>query len=488
MSRAGLISAALALGVLGGVLVAWDAMLSQSLPRGFWDELGLEGSPVRLAPLALALLAALLLLSRALRRVASLESFCLAVLIIAAQTNGLRVGPLDTFDLALFVTVLLWIAFRGMDSDRVVSLPPLFFFTGGLLVLVFAHVPQVSSGTLLLSLVGVSRILVLVFLILNLCRDRKTLDFALNLLIAVAAASALIGIILFALANTGIFAFTFIRPFDSAYKPTPFGFLMRASGPAVTAQHFSSFLVYALPLALWRMSHTWRARDIAIVATIISGVVVSLNYGGIFASLLVVALFPFLRWPMHSFHIVLGYAAAAALAYEVGIAQLAWEMSFGDAGVAKGLDQRAVLMLLGFEKIDANPLIGTGLGGFANVDGNFWHRPVHNTFIQAASELGVPAAVLLLVIFVYLTVSLLWIMLSGDRATYGTAAALFTTLMAALLLSQNEPNLDQSNLWMMMSLSQVAIVMAGRRAPQLNDGIRQQHKSQSQKRENRTND
>jgi hypothetical protein len=203
------------------------------------------------------------------------------------------------------------------------------------------------------------------------------------------------------------------------------------------------------------LSQTWRARDVAAIGIILAGIAVSLNFGAMFAALLVMGMMPFLRWPHLGIHLGLALVGLLSVAYFVGGMDVIYDLTFGDAGIAKGVDQRKTLFILGLEQFGRNPLIGTGLHGFGAVDGNFWDRPVHNLFGQAAVELGLGGLLIVLAIFFTLALDLARLALTMSRVS-------LLMLAAAIMLGQSEPNLDQSNLWIVLALAQ-ATVLIGRR-------------------------
>lgn len=381
-------------------------------------------------------------------------------LLAASQMNGIGFGPFDLFDLVLFGFAAGWAIRVARAPGASIRLSPLLVLASALVVLAIAHMPLMSPVPWFIGVFGVVRVALLTLLVVDMCRDVRMLDFVARTFVAVAAASAAIGIAQFALAYLDLFFFTLIAPPLSAFKPSPVGFVMRASGLAITAQHFSSFMVYALPFALWRFTETWRVLDAVAVALLGAGLLVSLNFGGIFAGMLVVAIFPFLRWPDLAIHLLLGGLAVLALSYFAGGIDLIHDLTFGDAGVAKGVDQRKTLFSLGLARVDASPWIGTGLRGFAETDGNFWGRPVHNLFLQAATELGLTGCLVFVAIFFMLTLGLARaIPGGGPGAKY--PRILLTALASTLLLAQNEPNLEQSNLWLVLALAQAVIMIRG---------------------------
>ena len=300
------------------LLVVLDPVLSASVLGSNWHEIGLGQSPLHLTPAVIAFSALVLVVVGVWQRLASFEIVALVLLMGASQLNGLGAGPLDIFDMALFGLLLVWIARTGTDMTRTVPLPPLLFYAGGLVLLGIAHMPLLNPVSWFVGLFGIVRVVLLVFLVADLCRDRHILDVALRTFVVVAAISAMIGIVQFALAYFGLFYFTLIQPADSAFKPTPLGFVMRASGLCITAQHFSSFLVYALPVALWNATTTPSWSRLSLCVIILVGIGVSLNFGGMFAALLVMGLFPFMRWPNLAIQYALALVALASLVYFTG--------------------------------------------------------------------------------------------------------------------------------------------------------------------------
>ncbi|MFC2968276.1 hypothetical protein [Acidimangrovimonas pyrenivorans] len=445
--------------VVSAALVVFDPRISALVPTGVWRRLGMAELPYRAIALLVLLSLLGLILAGLMRKARDFETLAVILIMAASQLNGIHVGPLDTFDATIFGLFMAWLAKRGADPEHAVRLSPLFYFASALAFLGFAHLPVMSPYNWFVGMYGIVRVVIVTLLVVDTCRDSSILVLALRAFVLVAVLSALFGVVQFTLAYFGIFRFTLIQPALSAFKPTPFGFIMRASGLCITAQHYSSFLIYALPFALWQCTRERPLRNAVAVAIILAGIGVSLNFGGLFAALFALVLFPFLRWPRLSLHIALAYLALLAIAYYAGLIHLIYEMSFGDAGVAKGVDQRKTLFILGLEEIGRSPFVGTGLHGFGHVDGNFWNRPVHNLLGEAAAELGIEGALILIAIYFQLSLDL--VRVTGARWQAGTNLAAVTLLMlvTSLVLGQSEPNLDQSNQWLVFALAQATVLL-----------------------------
>lgn len=463
MTAARVLTGGLLLAFLAALLVAFDPFIAPFLPPGLWKATGLEASPVRVAPVA-ALLALLALpLLPVLARLPEFSLAAIVALLAAAQLNGFGAGPFDAFDAVLGVVFLLWIARRALDETHSIALPPLVAVAGALVLLSILHLTIQNPARWFIGTFGIARAALVAFLVIDLVRDRATLERALDAFLWLAVASAVVGILQFVLAWSGLFVFTLITPPESAFKPTPIGFVMRASAFCITAQHFSSFLVYALPIACWRLSNGWHWRHWAAMGIVLAGILVSWNFGAMIAAMVVGMLFPFLRWPGLAIHFLAAMVTFVVVAWFTGLWELLYDLSFGDAGVAKGVSQRHTLFELGLEKIARNPLVGTGPQGFAEYDGNFWGRPVHNAFGQIAAELGLAGVVLLGGIYAWLIGRLIFAALAPDRRI-GLAMVVLCMVLAALQLAQSEPNMDHTNTWIVLGLGQAVLLVRRREA------------------------
>lgn len=455
----------LLLALLVAGLVAVDPLLSSLFPARLWRVVGLSSSPVKVAPILIVMAMLFLPLIPLLSRLPVFPVTAMVTLLLAAQLNGFGLGPFDVFDLALGVVLLAWIAKKALDETRPIALPPLMAFAGGLILVSVLHLAVENPVRWFIGTFGVVRAALVAFLVIDLIRDRETLERVLNAFLWLAVGSAVVGIVQFALSWFGIFNFTLINPPESAFKPTPIGFVMRASAFCITAQHFSSFLVYAFPIACWRLSNSWAARHWVAVVLLLLGVLVSWNFGAMIACALVGLAFPFLRWPSMAVHFAMALAAAVVIAWFTGFWELLYSLSFGDAGVAKGVNQRHTLFGLGLEKIARNPFVGTGPQGFATFDGNFWGRPVHNAFGQVATELGLAG-------LVFLAGAYAWLI---GKLAFGLVAAgpdreltfvLLLMLLAAVQIAQSEPNMDHVNSWIVLGLSQAVLLLRARSSNQ----------------------
>ena len=382
-----------ALTVVAVCLTLYDADLARLLPDWIWHMAWLDTSLIRVTPVVVFVLglALALLICRAEMTTASWSLF---LLLAASQANGFALGPVDVFDLAVLGLFLMWVTRLLMAPDTPIHLvTPVTSAAFLLFVVALAHViVERNLGNFARGMISMSRIVMLTLVVVNLVDTREKLEKAIDMLILVATLSAVAGIVQFFLSFLLGINLTFISPPETAFKPTPIGFVLRASGLCITAQHLSSFLLLTMPFALRRLTDRWTIVDLVAVGLLGAGIMATWNFGAIIAVGVIVLLFPILRWPAASIHIVSAYVLIAAVAYYSGLADYAMAMVQSGVDAGKGVHQRMTLMLLGIDKIDRSIWWGTGATDFANASGNYWGRPVHNAYLQAFTSSASPAS------------------------------------------------------------------------------------------------
>ncbi len=462
--------AAAATAIFVASVVTMDPYLSSFVPRTWWRLLFLEESPYKITPLLPILAAAAATASWGLRRTGSLPAAALLLLLVAGQTNGIHLGPLDLLDLTLLGVSLLWLASRIADPAAPVVSGLVVWASLALTILNLPNILHESPVTFLGGTVGLVRCVLVVVLVLNLVTSARLYDFAVRALIAVAVASAVVGILQFAAGYLFGAYFTLIDPPETAFKPTPLGMVMRASALCITAQHYSGFLTLTLPFILFAMTQGSLRSRIAMAAAlgvVLAGILASWNFGAIFVAAAIFAVFPFFRWPQLSIQIVLGYALAAGVAYFTGLMELIYDLSFGDSGVAKGVSQRKTLMELGLTKLYRDPWIGEGAHGMADYSGNFWGRPVHNAYLQTITEIGMFGGWVLIGMLLLLATQLLFTGAMARNHMTGQVRASLISLLALMMLMMSEPMMDHNNTWLVLGLAECALLIALRRGSAL---------------------
>lgn len=466
-------SAALLSGLAVASLVVADFHLSQLVPQRWWGALLLDAIPYRVTIVALAALLLLTLTAHLFVRAGDFRAFWIVALMIGAQTNGFRLGPINPLDVCNLIAMSALLAHhllraRDNDANSDILFPMVVLAGAALLALQVPTFLYQNPVRWIIGSLALLKVVLLAAIVVNLVRSWRLLRVAADALVAVALLSGIAAIGQFVLSFFFGINLTLMDDPEAAFKPTPLGMIMRASGFCITAQHLSSFLLFALPFLLWRL---FAPRDrlgpglarrlllLVGVGVLLAGILATWNFGALFVTAAVVLLFPFVRWPRASVHIALAYALTVLLAYYTGLFDLVYELSFGDSGVAKGVDQREALMLFGFEKLQRDWFLGVGVHEMANFTGNYWRRPVHNAYLQAFTEIGFLGGVVFLGLLLVTVTRLFLAAFRIDAAHDGLVRPMILTGLGLLGIMFSEPMFDHSNTWLTLGLAQATLLL-----------------------------
>jgi O-antigen ligase len=184
---------------------------------------------------------------------------------------------------------------------------------------------------------------------------------------------------------------------DFQYKETPLGLLPRATALMPTTQSLAHLLLLGLSILLFiPIRPVYRALGTALLCIAIG---CTFSMGAYVTLVVILLVWPFLRWPARSIHLLVALGALGAVAYFSGAAQLIYDTIVLPVG-GKGAQDRIGYLQAGFEAIREHPLFGIGLKGI----GRELHTPVHNAYVQLTAELGVLAGVLFVVMILYVTI------------------------------------------------------------------------------------
>ena len=456
--------------VLAGItasLVTADGSYAHLLGRATWRLVWLDELPYRATALLVAAMLVLLPTVLAVGRLGDVRLLFCVVLPLATQVSGFRLGPFDSLDVTVLLVLGVWLGLHlgGHPDFAEVRLGPVVLAGLFLCVLQIPYIVMQSPVRWLVGLLGLFKVVIIPFLMVNFLTNRRLLDFWATALRRTALLSAIAAIVQFALAYFGIFTFTLVGTIEEAYKPTPIGFVLRASAFAPTAQHLAAYLLLALPF--WLM--TWsrspglvRLLPTAAILVILVGLTLTWNLSAILAVGFVVGLFPLVRWPEHGLHFALLYGMLLIVSYYTGLLEFLWDETLGDAGVAKGADQRMTLLSIGLEKLWRDPFWGVGIREMAEFSGNFWSRPVHNAYLQAYTELGLPGFVLFTGLVLIATTGLFLQASRSSATARDLPAAAGIGLVGYLVVILNEPNVDNSNTWLALGLAAAIQTVAAR--------------------------
>lgn len=450
------------LALLSAIFVELDAEISKMLPAQIWKTLHIEDSSLKVSLIMPIILLILTCITKLVGN-KSAQHIGIALIFIAAQTGGLKVGRINGLDVVTLGILVYGVALHLKYPETSLKLSSLFFFALALQALNLLTLIHQSPLQHIIGAIGLFKMIILAFLLVQIINSDKTLLFATQALVFIALLSSLVALcqaVLYYLFNIDI---TFIDHLggsaDTHFKPTPFGMLPRASAFNTTAQHLSSFLIIALPFTLFEHNNPRLTKVKLIkVLLLLAGILATWNFGGIFAAVFIIGIYPYVRWPNYIIHILFGMMLLGVLAYYSGILEWVYAHSFGDSGVAKGVDQRHTLLTIGLETLFRLPFVGEGLRGFAeNSSGNYWHRPVHNAYAQSATEIGILGAIVFVGMILTKLTQLAILSLHLGKNVYLFRATLLA-LLGLCLLMFSEPMLDHSNTWILLGFAEALIV------------------------------
>ena len=452
---------AIAIATACAALISLDPLLGTLVPAGWWWRF------LRPVPFKFSAIAALLVLGATgavwlLRRLRG-DRLWIAGLFAGAQLTGLKLGIVNVLDVVAASAALVWLTQRLLQPRLPVRLPMLFFFAAGLLLFGIANGVNQNPARTVVGVLALSKVLLLAFMVVQLVHDEATVQRAITAFLAVAVASAAVGVLQIGLYFFAGIQISLLEQFggeQTDIKDTLVGELMRASALNATAQHLSVYLSLALPFFLFRCSAPapFRQRAAMLFATllVLAAIVLTWNNVSLFALPLTLGLFVLMRWPHRLLHIAAAAALALGVLYVTGLVDLLIAHALGERGaVSKGVFQRLALFGWALEKLDRDMLMGVGLRDFSRFSGNYWGRPVHNAYMQAAVDLGVPAMLLftgmLLTLFTGLMLNLRH---AGPREALLYLKPAVLACVTLMFIMMGEPLMDSSNTWLFLATAQ----------------------------------
>ena len=335
--------------------------------------------------LLLILSAAAWVLARSSHLFAHRHEIAIAALIIAGALDGINIQNLDPTDPVILITFYAWVAF--FVFERLPFRVPTTVLLLCLAVLCCSLLSAANGGmtTLMGHRTLIARLLLVVILASWIAATGKT-RFSVRLIVAIAVASAvagLVGSLLYVVTGEVVSANDTLA---EVTKGTPLGKMVRATGFTSTAQSLAHLLLIGVALALFApMRRLWRVLAVLIMVV---GIAWTFTIGGYLTLACVLALWLFMRWPEKSLHFVLAIVGVGCLVYLTGWAGYAYEEVLLALG-GKGTQDRMETVVQGLVAIQHHPWIGVGLRNSGRVGSGV----VHSTYVQLASEIGIPGAI-----------------------------------------------------------------------------------------------
>lgn len=387
LRSAGIVWIAVIVGSLLGLVVGADALVVHRTSFADFDlHRRIPFVVTLLMTLGVAVACALVMLER--RWFARRFDIALVGILAAVAVSGIG-GTLEATDLALPVVLLLWL-FAALVEQRPVRLPPLAIVLA--LLLVACCIGSIVNGGIgtILDLVRPVKVLLLAFLVADLVDGEQRVRLAVRCFVLLAVASAAIGVFTGVLdATTGI-SLTAWEDAGFRYKATPFGKLLRATAFTATAQVLAHFLLLGAALLLpLRVRRLWKVGGLLVL---VAGIAWTWSVGAYLLLAVMLLFWLFLKRPERSVHYAVVLMGLAALAYVAGASGSTWTRGLHELGDEPAQD-RLVQLRAALGAIAEHPILGRGAGAWVRGAEGSVH--VHNVYLEAAAEVGIPGALIL---------------------------------------------------------------------------------------------
>ena len=310
-------------------------------------------------------------------------------ILAAASMSGIG-GTLEATDFVIPAVLLLWL-FAAMVEQRPIRVP----LVAIVLVLLFSAccIGSIANGGIktVLDLKSPAKVLLLAFLVADLLEGRQRVRLAVRWFVILALVSAAVAVFTGVLdATTGI-PLTAWDDVRFQEKVTPFGRLMRATAFTATAQVLAHFLLLGTALLLpLRVRGIWKIAGLLLLA---AGIAWTWSVGAYVLFGATVLIWLFLSRPERSVHYAAALIGLVTLAYVVGVGNSAWSRGLTDLGAEPAQD-RVVQLRAVIGAIAEHPILGNGVGD--RLRGAQGSIHVHNSYLEAAAEVGIPGALVLI--------------------------------------------------------------------------------------------
>jgi O-antigen ligase len=377
-----------------------------------------------------------------------------------------NVGPADLFLSFILLGFVLWIIKVLVYNRRFV--PPCPTVIVSFLLLAFAVVSCSQQGFIQSSVKGLFYIfldMVFVFLVINLATSEEKVRKFINLAIAAAVFSSVLGIgqwLLWRLTGTVVVGS------DAAgqmWEMSPWGPIFAANALVRGANHFGAFIAWPCAMAFYlglspavEYRQQWLYRIAFCILFI--GVILSFAKIGWIALIICFIVAPYLLKPNVSTWYTCFLVFALLLALLGGIHNVVYDMI--TAFNTGSLGERYTNYGLAIQAFKEHPLTGVGLFTFEEYPENLTRYPVHNAILQVFTEVGLFAGLTYCFILGSLYVRLILLMrrpLSPLQRAF--VHALFLAHIELFIHSQMELMAYFSSVWLLIGLSECALRVYG---------------------------
>ncbi|MGE5093502.1 MAG: O-antigen ligase family protein [Betaproteobacteria bacterium] len=456
---------AIAVIAAAGVVLA-EPYVVDLISRRIWRKVHLLDFPAKASLLAsIALVAASVAVYYA-RRATDARTLMVVLMAIAMQTSGVKFypTPLNLITVLPFVVILFVLAESVMRPSAPIHLTSVTFFALLLLLLdlpyaidlnVYAPTRFIINFTSGLKAIAVAIAIILVI------DDERHLRAALRALVIVGIIAAIIGILQILLDKFAHITFSLVTE-KAQTKPTFLGTVLRASGLTTWSQHLADYMLLVLPFMLFSVMTARRAWHrlgwLAAIAAVLAAVVLTFSYAGYFGVAVILVIFAFLWWPQRTPHFVLAVVVVCAVGYVFDGHKWLYAKYEKYVASSTGMVERRVYLHATLDELTRDPWAGSGFYAEEEFSGNYYRKRVHNTPLQAWSNLGLAGLAVFLGMMA-LVYTQLWIAgaCAREERWRHRLQALALGMTGAGVAMLAEPNLTAPHTWYMVGLASAAV-------------------------------
>ena len=414
---------------------------------------------------AASLIMVLLLCSRMHDIWSEKERWAILFTLFMAQFSGIELGPIHSLDVVALLLLLFWLLQSFVEGDRSVQVSPLFMFILGLALL--SLIPLAFRAPFK-GIIAMGEKFILFLLLVDLMRRKELIQISARFVVWMGIFSSIVSLVQFVIFKMWGFLFTVGAPTDnpnSFLKPTPFGMMPRATAFFPNPAGLNDYLLFSLSVCLFALFYA-KTKKLKLLYSIgsllmISAVVLTWSFTALVALGLIFILFLYIYRPSLSIQYSCALGFGVIVSYQIGLLEKVFAFVKNFSSAAGGI--RIRLLELGVESLVRNPFIGVGAQNFKSYTGNFFTEgpyifkyPVHNAFIQMATELGLFGGLIFLGMVVFLVMRLIAVLRSDTEEERWIFKGFLLGLLAIIIHMLTEPMAYEGTLWMIFGLMEGA--------------------------------
>jgi hypothetical protein len=382
-------------------------------------------------------------------------------------------GKIDLSEISIVFFMMIFLI-KSLFEDEIIVFTRL-----DMLNLMFAATLTLSSVNgppvrLFLSLFTMSKFIFLSFLMANFIYRKDLLQFTIKWLVIVSTASAALGILqemLFKIFDLLLLGSTYKTKMKFIFEYSAYGKFLRVPGFFEFYRLHALFLVSSIAVVfnryIYRIPNERSEKFLYVGQLGVMCIALFLTFSkdAILSLMLVLIMSLLVRWPFLIIHMIVGglflVSLILASGFGDGMLRAFWsEISFGESHIRLQLAREGCI---GFFR---HPWLGTGVGNGDKYTSHFFGWPAHNSFIQAADEIGLIGFFAFCLILGYTFFILLKenLVVDAQSETGAILRGLLFGFVALVVGIQFHPMYLEKFHWLYMGIAQACTLISGKRS------------------------